>query len=200
MIHQQINLYDERFREKKVPLSAAQAASILLVLLLAVGGWSYLIQTNLDQARQENLTTKANRLNLVNELNAASAELTRLLADSRIDAKITGVSREISARKKVLAFVRANQFGSGQGFSSYLVALSELHVDNVWLDEISLAENYIKIRGSALSAELIPEYFGRFSEQPIFQGNRFNIFKVDRKQDTDWKVDFEIATRGTPDE
>ncbi|MCZ6724458.1 MAG: hypothetical protein O6938_11070, partial [Gammaproteobacteria bacterium] len=62
------------------------------------------------------------------------------------------------------------------------------------------AENYIKIRGSALSAELIPEYFRRFSEQSIFRGNRFDIFKVDRKQDTDWKVDFEIATNGTLDE
>jgi len=200
VIHQQINLYDERFREKKILLSAAQAASVFLILLLGVGGWSYFIQTNLDQARQENLIIKASRQNLVNELNAASAELARLLADSRIDAKITGVSREIGARKKVLAFVSANQFGSGQGFSSYLVALSELHVENVWLDEISLAENYIKIRGCALSAELIPEYFGRFSEQSIFRGNRFNIFKVDRKQETDWKVDFEIATNGTLDE
>jgi hypothetical protein len=51
-----------------------------------------------------------------------------------------------------------------------------------------------------LSAELIPEYFGQFNEQPVFRGNRFNIFTVDRKQETDWKVDFEIATRGTLDE
>ena len=200
MIDQQINLYDERFREKKILLSAAQGASIVMILLLAVSGWSYLVQTSLDQATKENLMLMADRQNLVNELNTASVELNRLLADSRVDREISDVSREVSARKKVLAFVSSNQFGSGQGFSSYLVALSELHVDNVWLDEISLAENYIKIRGSALSAELIPEYFGQFSEQPVFRGNRFNIFAVDRKQDTDWKVDFEIATRDTLDE
>ncbi|MCZ6471357.1 MAG: hypothetical protein O6649_08415, partial [Gammaproteobacteria bacterium] len=78
MIHQQINLYDERFREKKILLSAAQAASVFLILLFGVGGGSYFIQTNLDQARQENLIIKASRQNLVNELNAASAELARL--------------------------------------------------------------------------------------------------------------------------
>jgi len=200
VIDQQINLYDERFREKKILLSAAQGASIVLILLLAVSGWSYLVQTSLDQATKENLMLMTDRQNLMNELNAASVELNRLLADSRVDREIADVSREVSARNKVLAFVSSNQFGSGQGFSSYLVALSELHVDNVWLDEISLAENYIKIRGSALSAELIPEYFGQFSEQPVFRGNRFNIFAVDRKQDTDWKVDFEIATRDTLDE
>ena len=200
MIDQQINLYDERFREKKILLSAVQSASLVLILLLGVSGWSYLIQTNLDQAMNEKLMLVADRQKLVIELNAASAELNRLIADSRVDRQITEVSREVGARKKVLAFVSSNQFGSGQGFSSYLVALSELHVDNVWLEEISLAENYIKIRGSTLNAELIPEYFAQFSEQPVFRGNRFDIFAVDRNQDTDWKVDFEIATRGTLDE
>ena len=194
MIHQQINLYDERFKEKKLLFSAAQMGSVLLVLLLGMGGWSYLIQTNLDRAKQENLMVKTSRQNLINELNLASAELTKLLADSRVDTEILDVSRAVNARKKVLAFVSSNQFGSGQGFSSYLLALSELHVDNVWLDEISLAENYVKIRGSALYAELVPEYFGRFGEQTIFQGSRFNIFKVNRNEDSNWKVDFEIAT------
>ena len=118
MIQQQINLYDERFKEKKLLFSAAQVASILLVLLLGMGGWSYKIQTSLAQAKQENLMVKASRQKLTNELNMASAELTRLLADSRIDEKISSVSKAVNARKKVLVFVSANQFGSGQGFSS----------------------------------------------------------------------------------
>jgi hypothetical protein len=200
VIRQQINLYDERFREKKLLLSAAQVASILLLLLTGIGGWSYLVQTDLNQVRQENLMVKASRQSLTSELNQVSAELTKLSADSGIDEKIGRVSREVNARKKVLAFVSANQFGSGQGFSSYLVALSELHVNNVWLEGISLAENYIRIRGSALKAESVPEYFGQFNEQAVFHGNRFNIFTLDRNQDTDWKVDFEIATSDTINE
>ena len=195
MIRQQINLYDERFREKRLLLSAAQVASILLLLLTGIGGWSYLVQTDLNQVRQENLMVKASRQSLTSELNQVSAELTKLSADSGIDEKISRVSREVNARKKVLAFVSANQFGSGQGFSSYLVALSELHVNNVWLEGISLAENYIRIRGSALKAELVPEYFGQFNEQAVFHGNRFNVFTLGRNVDTAWKVDFEIATR-----
>ena len=194
MIRQQINLYDERFREKKLLFSAAQVASILLLLLTGISGWSYLVQTDLNQVRQENLMVKASRQSLTSELNQVSAELTKLSADSGIDEKISRVSREVNARKKVLAFVSANQFGSGQGFSSYLVALSELHVNNVWLEGISLAENYIRIRGSALKAESVPEYFGQFNEQAVFHGNRFNVFTLDRNGDTDWKVDFEIAT------
>ena len=200
MINQQVNLYQDQFREKKLFFSVGQIFSLLVILLVGGGGETYLIQSNLDDAKQENYSIKVSQKKIADELNAANAELAMLLADNRMDLEIAGTSREVNARKKVLAFVSSNQFGSGQGFSSYLTALSNLHVDNVWLDEIFLAENYVKIRGSALSADLVPVYFSRFSEEPVFQGNRFNIFQLDRKQATDWKVDFEIATNETLNE
>lgn len=200
MITQQINLYQERFQEKKLLLSAKQSGGLLVFLLVGAGIWSSLLQIELDQASRQNLAVKASQEMIIAELNAANAELSRLLADSRADQEIAGISREISARKKVLSFVDENQFGSGQGFSSYLLALSSLHVGNVWLDEIVLGENYVRLRGSALSADLIPEYFSRFSEESIFQGNRFQIFQIDRDEASAWKVDFEIATSETLDE
>jgi hypothetical protein len=200
VIQQQVNLYQDQFLEKKLLFSAAQVFTLLAILLLGGGIGSYLLQSNLDTAKRDNYAIKESQKKITDELNTANAELAMLLADKRMDLEITGLSREVNARKKVLAFVSANQFGSGKGFSSYLVALSNLHVDDVWLDEISLAENYLKIRGSALSADLVPLYFGRFSDESVFQGNRFNIFQLDRKQDTDWKVDFEIATNETIDE
>ena len=200
MIEQQINLYDERFREKKLLLSAAQVSTLLVVLLLGIGGWTYLIEMETGLVRQQNLQVKADQQRFNQELNAASSELAQLVAASQVDQALAGVSREVGARKKVLAFVNANQFGSGQGFSSYLVALSELHVDNVWLEQILLAENFVKIRGSALNAELVPGYFDQFGEQEVFQGNRFNIFQLNRQAETDWKVDFVIATSDTIDD
>lgn len=200
MINQQINLYQDKFREKRLIFSAGRVFSLLVILLVIGGNGSYLIQSNLDKAKLEYFTIKERQEKITAELNAANAELAKLLADKRMDLEITGISKEVNARKKVLAFVSANQFGSGQGFSSYLLALSKLDVDNVWLDEISLAENFVKIRGSALSADLVPLYFSRFSEEPVFTGNRFNIFQLDRKDATDWKVDFEIATDETLNE
>lgn len=200
MIIQQVNLYQDQFREKKLHFSARQIITLFMVLIVLGASGTYLIESDLDNARRDNFEVKQSQKKIADELNAANAELAKLLADKRMDLDIASLSREVNARKKVLAFVDANQFGSGQGFSSYLTALSNLHVDNVWLDEISLSEDFVKIRGSALSADLVPEYFGRFSEEPVFQGNRFNIFQLDRDKDTDWKVDFEIATRETLDE
>ncbi|MCH7880435.1 MAG: hypothetical protein IIB69_02445 [Proteobacteria bacterium] len=200
MISQQINLYQERFREKKLLLSARQFGSLLFLLLLSIGVGSPLLQMDLDHVSRQNLAIKASQEKITEELNAANAELARLLADNRADQEIAGISREISARRKVLSFVDANRFGSGQGFSAYLVALSSLHVRNVWLDEIALGENYVRLRGSALNADLIPEYFNRFSEESIFKGNRFHIFQLERNEASAWKVDFEIATDEKVDE
>lgn len=200
MINQQVNLYQDRFHDKKLLVSAQQVISLLVVLLVGGAYGTYYLQGNLDLARLDNYTIKESQNKITAELNAAHAELATLLADKRMDTEITGLLREVSARKKVLAFVSANQFGSGQGFSSYLLALSNLHVDNVWLNEISLADNFLKIRGSALSADLVPRYFGQFSEESVFQGNRFNVFQLDRNEATDWKVDFEIATEESLDD
>ncbi len=100
----------------------------------------------------------------------------------------------------MLNFVDANRFGSGEGFSNYLVALSNLHVDDIWLNQIRLTENFVQIKGSALNATEVPGYFDSFSDEQIFQGNRFDLFQLSRAKDSDWKVDFEIATSGDFDE
>ena len=51
-----------------------------------------------------------------------------------------------------------------------------------------------------LDAERVPGYFERFSEEPVFVGNRFDLFRVSRDREHEWTVDFEIATRGPADE
>jgi len=200
VIVQQINLYQDRFRAKRVWISAAQVAAALLVVIAAGSIWSFLLHTEFEQARLDNLKIKADRDQITAELLVVNGELAKLLKDHRLDRKIESTSRQISARKKVLKFVDANRFGSGQGFSSYLVALSNLHVDDIWLTRIRFAENFVQIKGSALKAAEVTGYFDRFSGEDVFKGNRFDLFQLNRASDSDWKVDFEIATSGDFDE
>lgn len=196
MIDQQINLYQDRFRQKRLWVSAAQVSSLMLLVLVGIAVWSYLLHTEYLRVQQHNREIKADKDRMSAELAAANAELSKLLEESRIDQDIADTARRISARKKVLNFVGANQFGSGQGFSGYLVALSNLHVADVWLRQIRLGENFVQIEGSSLSADQVPGYFSRFSDEEVFRGNRFDLFQLSRSNETDWKVDFVIATRG----
>lgn len=200
MIVQQINLYQDRFREKRLWISATQVAATFLVLVVVAALWSYLLHSELQDAEQRNLEIKADKERMTVELAAANAELAKLLEDNRLEQDIASTARQISVRKKVLNFVDANQFGSGQGFSGYLVALSNLHIENIWLNQIRLGENFVQIQGSSLNAEQVPGYFDRFGDEEIFRGNRFDLFQVSRAKESDWKVDFIIATSGSVDE
>jgi hypothetical protein len=196
VITQQVNLYQDRFRAKRLWISSLQVAAALLVVIAAGAIWSFLLHTEFDQARRSNLAIKADRDRMTAELAVANADLSKLLEDHRLDREIETTARQISARKKVLNFVDGNRFGSGEGFSNYLVALSHLHVDDIWLNQIRFAEDFVQIKGSALNATEVPGYFDRFSDEDIFQGNRFDLFQLSRASDSDWKVDFEIATSG----
>ncbi len=200
MIVQQINLYQERFREKRVWVSLNQLAITLAIVIVVIAAWSFLLQGQHERAREHNLAIKSDRERMSAELAAANGELAVLLEDKRLDRDIEYTARQISARKKVLKFVNDNRFGSGEGFSGYLVALSRLHVDDLWLSYIHLGQDFIRIRGSSLSAEQVPGYFTRFGDQPIFVGKRFDLFEVNRGKDSQWKVDFEIATRDLIDD
>lgn len=196
MMRQQINLYQERFHPRRIWLSANQVAAAALLLLVVGAAWSLLLTYRLDAASERRLAIEADRARLSAELAVANGELARLLGDDRIDRQIENAARQISARKKILNFVNDNRFGSGQGFSRYLVALSRLHVDDIWLSRIRFGQDFVEIRGSALDAERVPVYFDRFREEPVFVGNRFDLFRVSRDREHEWKVDFEIATRG----
>ena len=75
-----------------------------------------------------------------------------------------------------------------------------LSVDRIWLSEISLGNEYVRLSGSALKAENVPQYFNRLQERELFEGRVFELFEVDRTRTADWKVDFVIASRVNSDD
>lgn len=195
MIEQQINLYQDRFRQKRQFLTATQIGLLLMVVVLGMTAYSINLQIEMDRALSAGLAIEQQQETIARELTVANAELTKLLADTRLDNQISDVSREVRAREKVIDFVNDNRFGSSQGFSRYLVSLSNLHIENIWLNEIKLSANYVRIQGSSLNEELVPGYFDQFSEEGVFAGNRFDVFRLQRDDKTSWKVDFEIASK-----
>ena len=200
MLNQSINLYQDRFKEKKVPLSAAQMLTIsvvTLMLLVVAGFW---VHDRHSQLALENEQLLAQKTASTQRLAQIKQQLEELLANNEIDQQLNRVTQDIAVRKQMIDFVANNQFGSGEGFSDNLVGLSEVNVKEVWLDEIALAENYVKLSGSALKAEKVPEYFNAFRDKRLFNGRVFDIFELSREQQRDWKVDFVIASKAPVNE
>jgi hypothetical protein len=200
MIVQEINLYQDRFKEKKLLLSAQHSLILLAVVLLVlmISSYFYTDMTQQKQLRYEqNLLQKKQSTQRMESL---KAKLQELLANDRFDNKIAQVSKDIKVRKRIIDFVDNNQFGSGKGFSQDLGALAELSAKDLWLNQISLANGYVKISGSALIAQSVPEYFNQFQSRDLFEGYVFDVFELGRDVSRDWKVDFVIASRAVRDE
>ncbi len=204
MILQQVNLYQTRFRPQRMWLSGQQVVFGLALFLLGIVVWSFVLHNNLEQAVQRNHTLQAERQQVVIELNEVNSKLAELVDNRQLDQQIAQLARQVAARKKVLNFVDANRLGAGEGFSGYLAALANLHQSDirldVWLNQIRLADRFIEIRGSSLRAEQVPNYFDQFGSEAVFAGQRFDMFQLERAKETDWKVDFLIATRESSDE
>ena len=98
VITQQINFYQDRFRARRLWISALQVAAALLVVIAAGAIWSFLLHTEFDQARRSNLAIKADRDRMTAELAVANADLSKLLEDHRLDREIETTARQISAR------------------------------------------------------------------------------------------------------
>lgn len=194
MLNQKINLYQLRFREKRIILSAMQmmVASLTFFIVLAVTSVWYngeyeqsTVKNQLALQQKQQLTEKSRRLRL---------KLDNLLANNEFEDEITKVSRDIAVRQRMIEFVSHNQFGSGQGFSANLGELSVFSIKDVWLNKIILSDGFMKLSGSALNAENVPEYFNSLRSRKLFQGQNFDVFQVDRPQARSWKVDFVIAS------
>ncbi len=204
MILQQVNLYQPRFRPQRLWLSGQQLVLGLALLLLGVVVWSFILHNNLEQAMQRNQMLQAEQRQVGVELGEVNGKLAKLVDERQLDQQIAQLARQVSARKKVLSFVDANRLGAGEGFSGYLAALANLHQSDiradVWLNQIRLADRFIEIRGSSMRAEQVPNYFDQFGSEAVFAGQRFDMFQLERAKETDWKVDFLIATREINDE
>ncbi len=200
MIIQEINLYQDRFKEKKLLLSAQHSLILfaVVILVLMVSSYFYAGMTEQEQLRLDQNTRQKIQSN--QRLEELKKQLQKLLANDQFDKKITQVSKDIKVRKRMIDFVDNNQFGSGEGFSEELGVLAELPSKNLWLNQISLASNYIKLSGSALNAQSVPEYFNRFQSRDLFEGHVFDVFELGREAQRDWKVDFVIASRVLSDE
>jgi hypothetical protein len=167
------------------------------VVLIAAGFWySSMKAEQIEFQAQHNQQKQAVNQRLEN----LQAELQAQLADTRLDQEMAQVSRDIRARKRMIEFVERNQFGSGEGFAYSLKRLAQVKEEGLWLSEIALTTDFVKLSGSALQAERIPAYFNQVQLGELFEGHEFDIFELAREQQRDWKVDFIIATRQVQDE
>lgn len=193
---QQINLYQERFREPRVLLPASQLALILAALtgvLLAASGyawWSHGVQAQRLQA----LEAAAERDRA--EVRRIQDELAQRARLEDLDEELRVLRAQRDARQRVMEYVATRGMAQAATLSEFLAGLARRHTDGVWLTRIALLEGgaEIRIEGSALDPDRLPRFLEGLGSEPSYRGRQFRTMTFQRPQDSDWKVDFLLSS------
>lgn len=195
-MRQQINLYQDVLIDKPEPFQSRSAALLLLltVILLALfAGFSYW--------QNQGLAQQLDRIKKQHEADSQRiAELEQRYPEPRknvlLEEKIIRLEQEIKSQNEALNYFSTQD---PQGNGKILAALNGLArhpLKGVWLNQVRLAEGGTQVRlsGSALKAEIIPDYLGLISENNIFGGQVFSRLSLNRVEKKLNQIDFTLES------
>ncbi|MFO8025162.1 PilN domain-containing protein [Thiohalophilus sp.] len=197
MANQQINLYQDIFREQQQPVSARQvglAVLGLIVLLALVSGFL--------QWQHQGLNTKlAEREQRKAELEQQVATLRQKLearqGDRQLQEAVEALNNELAAKQQILQALSGKRFGNTDGFVEHLTGLARQRIDGLWLTELALRQGGTRLdmQGRSLKPESVPNYLQKLSAETIFAGTEFDNLSISRNAEQPRHMDFQLQSR-----
>jgi len=194
---QQINLYQEEFRQQSLPLSALQAllaTAGLLLLLLGASAWRYWQAYGLDaqvqQAQQQ--LQQSQQLLAEGKIAFPAAQ-----AEPRLARRLVRLKQDVLLKQRVLQVLSGRQFGNTQGFVEQVSGLARQRIEGMWLTQLDIRQGgaQLGMKGNALQPELLPRYLQRLAHEPVFAGVEFDTFLMQRRQQAPHWIEFSLATK-----
>jgi hypothetical protein len=205
-VNQQINLYHPIFRRQEKKFSARamlQAAGVLIagaVLMYGFAWWQVgSFQRQLEQSERE-LATATRQLE----------DLTRSFGIKPVDPRLEQEARDLEARvaaaDQIESVLGSDAFARSVGYSNYFAAFARQAVSGLWLTGVTItgAAEQLSLRGRSTSAELVPRYLQKLSNEQTLSGTRFQVFQVTRAEKPAptgvHYVEFVVKTAGAEDD
>lgn len=201
MEQQQINLYQPEIKKEEDQFSFSQMTRYWLWLLIGL-----VLLTFIETYRHYSSQAELKKLAKVKE------EVNKQLSLTAKEAAITGskeeLQKEIESLQKKQALENAMieklkqvETGAGTGFSKYLNALSEQTVIGVWLTGFSLKDRgqVVTLEGRATAPVLVPQMIANLSQEDVFKGKTFQVFKLSIDEKTS-EVNFVLQGKSEKNE
>jgi len=194
---QQVNLYTDDFRPKKIVLPLEHIVILPLLVALILAGVTFLLYSNLTHEKQELAKKEVSIEKMKHTLEAleAKAKLQRL--DGSLEQANQRLSSIIEARQKMIALLDTVVVKDDKGgFSEFLFSLARQKVDGLWLDAIKIGASgkTMTLEGSTLNAQSVPVYLKNLRQEPSFMGRSFTVFELLKSKDKSKKLKFSLRS------
>jgi hypothetical protein len=193
---QQVNLYTEAFRPKKVvlPLEHIILLPVLAIILVVAAsfGLSYFlgIESQEVTALQSKNETMAVRLeSLEARANKQRKDESLVFANQRLNAKLL-------ARQQMIDMLDTVVVKDDEGFSNILVSLARQKLSKLWLSSIYIGSSgkEMHIEGQTLNADLVPEYLQSLRKESSFLGRAFTLFELEKHSSRKHWINFSLRS------
>ena len=192
MTLQQVNLYHDELKNKKLNYSAIMLLKLCLLVIVglsALGGFkSYQIQ------QQELILQEAKSLQAKLNAEKIKIEASRKQKDTVLAEKITKKKQELSNKQKVLSILNQDEFGNADGFSGLVGGLARQRLEGLWLTGLRFSGGGkdISLKGITNKASLLPKYLQRLSAEKAFAGMTFKNLQMNRNKDKKQWLNFSL--------
>lgn len=195
-MRQQINLYQDVLIEKPEPFQSRQVGLLLIIVFLCLGliGVYGYWQANALQSQADNL--RQQQQELATQVSQLEKQYPERQPSVLLQEKIKRTEQSILGQRQALDYFSKQDQESNGSILASLEGLARYPQKGIWLRQVSLlqAGQEIQLAGSALKAELVPEYLQLLGSKNIFGGQVFSRLKLKRLKEQRGQVDFELGS------
>lgn len=193
---QQINLYQPIFRKEKKVFSAVamlQVTALVLLILTALYAYSWW-QLQPFEGEIDRIAAERQRLN--RQIDNMQAEVAANAKSKLLENELARIKTELANKRKIRTVLSEGSFGNQTGFSSIWEGLARQHVTGLWLTHIRVENGgrRLVLSGRTISAELVPIYIQKLSDEAAFSDISFNMLELRRDEDDPSILRFNLGT------
>ena len=180
---QQINLYEDRLRPNREPLTGRRLALAAVLVLAVLVAWGVVERRAADAATAQLAGVQAEVAASQQRLAALGKSLAERKLPDALKAQIDGARVRLASHQAVMSLLDAGQLGNETGFSAVMRGFSHLASNELWLTGFTVAAGgqEIEIRGRMFDAAKLPQYVQRLADEPAFKGLRFAALDMQRE-------------------
>lgn len=194
---QQINLYSDELKPRKIIFPASQMLLLLgFVVLAFVAAW--FIQEQAVKPLRSAAADTAQQLKLSEQAVLDAKQNYPLpVADKALSNELTKQRKRLNKTRAIAHNMKSGAYGSVDGLSPYLEGLARQHVAGTWLTGVLIQRGgrALALRGKSLVPELVPTYLDRLSDEAVLKGKTFSKLDMNSGGDLN-EITFSVSTQG----
>ncbi len=197
-MRQQINLYQDVLIDKPEPFQSRQVGVFLLLLIIGLASVGYMSYRGVHTVQQQARQLRQQQQVLSQQVSELEKKFPPRQPNQLLQEQVTRFEREVAGLRMALDYFKKQEMGNNGTILASLKGLARYPQKGLWLRKVTFLQrgDELRLAGSALKPEQIPEYLKLLGEKNIFGGQVFSRLSLNRLEEQGDIINFELDSGG----